>query len=224
MNNAKSFALGLVIAMVLLGFGIAIGQSPIPILGKAQVEIAQEIPILADLLVPTENGGTITTTVPLTLNVNLQISLAGATIAKVAPVTLPTLTPAVKVRDAQSVPGMAGIDELGVPYVLNATSGLVLNKWKAEENDDGGIEYEFTVSTPGKKFSSDVRVNVTYYDSDNKEIASDGVYVISSVDEQDRETRSYSDGFECEWGECAGISERAEYYIITFEVELVDFP
>lgn len=126
--------------------------------------------------------------------------------------------------NAQEPPTFDGTDDLGVPYILIAPDGLALTKWRVVELEDGGINYEFTVSTPGKKFDSDLSVHVAYYASGGDEIAADGALYIDSIDDQDRATRSVSYDFDCKWGECAGIAERAQYYVVTFDVALTDFP
>ena len=41
------------------------------------VDVRQVVPVVADVIVPLEDGTTITATVPLTLNVALQVSLSG---------------------------------------------------------------------------------------------------------------------------------------------------
>ena len=224
MRNLKFFVFGLITAVAAIGFGIAIGQSSVPILGNAQVQISQEIPIVADLLVPTEGGETITTTVPLTIGVNLQVSLSGATVTNIETVAKPTPAPTVQVRDAQNVPGMVGVDALDIPYKLSAPTGLLLDKWEVKETDDGGINYKFQVSSPNMKFDSDLQSRVTYYDSDDNEIGGYGMFYIGSMSGQDRDARSYKNDFDCDWGKCAGVLEKAKYYVITFEVDLIDFP
>lgn len=224
MRNIRYSVLGAIVAIALIGFGAVLGQSPTPLLGKAQVEISQDIPVLADLVVPIGDGESITTSVPLTMSVKLLVSLSGATVTKVEPTAEQVPTPAIEVRDAQSVPGMAGVDELGVPYTLNVPAGLILNKWEVKENEDGGLAYSYEISTPGKKFASDLHVNVSYRGDDDSEIATDGVMIWGAMNSQDRKTRSYTDSFECGWTKCAGITERAKSYVITFEVDLVDFP
>jgi len=222
MTRIRFLALGFISAIALVAFGVAVGQAPLPSLGKTQVQISQEIPIVANLLVPIEGGESITASVPLTMSIDMVVTLSGATVVKVEPAAAPA--PTIKVSDAKSVPGMTGLDSMGIPYVLKAPEGLQLDEWTVKLKDDGGIDYKFKVSTPGKKFDSDMQVDVSYLDDSGTEIAKSGVIIFGSKSGQDRETRSYSNSFDCSWSECAEVPVNAKSYTIAFDVEVVDFP
>lgn len=224
MIRIKLLVFGFISAIALVAFGVAIGQAPLPLLSKTQVQISQEIPIVANILVPIEGGESITASVPLTMSIDMVVTLSGDTVVKVEPVAAPAPTPIIKVSDAKSVPGMTGVDSMGIPYVLKAPEGLQLDEWTVKLKDDGGIDYKFKVSTPGKKFNSDMQVDVSYLDDSGTEIAKSGVIIFGSKSGQDREKRSYSNSFDCSWSECAEVPVNAKSYTITFDVEVVDFP
>lgn len=118
---------------------------------------------------------------------------------------------------------MSAVDNLGMTYTLKAPVGLQLDEWAAKATDDGGAEYWFKVSTPGRKFDGDLKANVSFVDENGAKVASDGVYMLGSKAGQDRATRSYSNSVECRWNNCAGVLDKAETYTVTFDVELVDF-
>ena len=91
------------------------------------VDIQQVVPIFADVVIPLENGNTVTTTVPLTVNVSLQIGLSGIasnsvkiqqkavpTIGVNEPIVVSTSTPTVlatqSIQPAQKVPNTETIE------------------------------------------------------------------------------------------------------------------
>ena len=121
------------------------------------------------------------------------------------------------------VSGMSAVDNLGITYTLKAPIGMQLDEWTGKATDDGGAEYWFRVSTPGKKFDGDLKGNVSFVDELGTEVASDGVFFLGSKSGQDRATRSYSGSIECRWNNCPEVLDKASTYTVTFDVELVDF-
>lgn len=126
MHSFKFFVFGFIAALAGIGFGIAIGQSPVPILGNAQVQISQEIPIVADLLVPTEDGETITATVPLTMSVNLQVSLSGATVTSVQAVVEPTPASTEVTTESPTTTPASNMTSIGEPVTTGNFEYTVL--------------------------------------------------------------------------------------------------
>jgi len=225
MSKMKYFVIGFVFAIGLLGFGIVLAQSSsVPLLGKSVISISQQIPVIADLVIPLDDGDVLTTTVPFTVEVDFAVSISGVTVERIDVEEESVPQPTVEVFDAEKVPGMVDIDELGVPYRLDAPDGLFLDKWNAEEDDEGGIRYSFDVTTPKKKFDSDITVRVSYYDDNEKRLGGSGSNYLFSKSAQDKRTRSYDGRLTCEWGNCAGVIEQASYYIIEIEVDLIDLP
>lgn len=108
-------------------------------------------------------------------------------------------------------------------YTLQAPIGLQLDEWTGKATDDGGAEYWFRVSTPGKKFNSDLKGNVSFVDEAGTDVASDGVFFLGSKSGQDRATRSYSGSIECRWNNCPEVLDKASTYTVTLDVELTDF-
>jgi hypothetical protein len=94
------------------------------------VDIEQEVPVMAEVPMQTDDG-VLTTTVPMTLNLALRVSLTGA------------LTPVVTVkRTAPEVtivePGEEQVDDLGIPYVVEINSpNLTLTEWTTYADVNG---------------------------------------------------------------------------------------
>jgi len=191
------------------------------------VDVQQVVPVLADVVVPLEDGTTVTATVPLTLNVALQVSLSGVVSESVDVVeeTEPEVTIIEPTPNPSTLAtsGATGIDELGISYRVIAPEGVILQEWSAEERENGDLVYDFIISTPGKKFASDVSVIVDYYDEDDKEIGHAKTVFLGSETAQDRE-RIYDGRMSCDWGNCPDVLTTASYYVIEFEVDLIDFP
>lgn len=142
--------------------------------------------------------------------------VAKATIAPTA-VPLPTSATA-------SLPlAMSGVDNLGIPYKLSVPDGLLLDQWKVREPEKGGLAFEFSISTPGKKFNGGLTVIVTYYNSSDEKIGGDGIIIPGAVSGQDR-NRTYTGSFMCDWGSCPDIVGQAAYYALEIEIDLIDFP
>jgi hypothetical protein len=147
-------------------------------------------------------------------------SVGIATVKPLAPAT-PTVTPT---PVPTLPPGMSGVDTIGIPYKLIAPEGVILNEWVATEMGEGGLKFDFSISTAGRKFDSDLTAGVSYYDSSDTEIGSSRTMFLGSMSRQDRDTRTYSSSLECEWGSCPDILDKASYYAIEFDVDLIDLP
>jgi len=120
MRNVKYFVAGFIFAVGLLGFGLAIGQTlNVPLLGKSVISINQQIPVIADLVVPLDDGDMLTTTVPFTVGVDFAVSISGMTVDRIKVEEEVVPQPTVEVFDANSIPGIVGIDAHGVPSDSN---------------------------------------------------------------------------------------------------------
>jgi hypothetical protein len=118
------FFLGFAVSTALLGTGIVFGQTERSMgrLRPVVMDIEQDVPVIADVPVQTSEG-VVTTTVPMTLNLALRVSL---TSALTPVVTVKQTVPEVTVVDS----GDEQVDDLGIPYVVEINSpDLTLTEW-----------------------------------------------------------------------------------------------
>ena len=193
-------------------------------------DISEDIALMLSKGSPVKFSGEIRSA--LNIIGSLQVGLINVTVEPPPPTStpmdtpLPTSTPLATNTPTPpplAISGTTGIDELGISYRMTAPEGIILQEWSAEERENGDLVYDFIISTPGKKFASDVSVTVDYYDEDDKEIGHAKTLFLGSETAQDRE-RIYDGRMSCDWGSCPNVLTKASYYVIEFEVDLIDFP
>ncbi|MEZ4866232.1 MAG: hypothetical protein R3C14_33250 [Caldilineaceae bacterium] len=113
---------------------VALGQSSL--FGLAQpfiVDVNQIVPVMAKVLVPLDEGTIITATVPLTVQVSLQIGIDGLAM----PPIVTQMPPEVSVRDSIQL-GEEKTDDLGHIYVISIDSPIVeITEWTNYISDNG---------------------------------------------------------------------------------------
>lgn len=93
------------------------------------IDVTQAVPAEVTITLPNADGETITTTVPLTVSVNLRVNVSGPQIANV--VALNSITPTIHIVEDGSA-----TDELGLPYeLLPGDENLSLTDWVTFSNE-----------------------------------------------------------------------------------------
>src|SRR5258708_561446 len=114
--NSVSFLAGLVVGCLLFaGVLTAFGQGSL-LTGKAApviVNIQRDIPATTIVSIPSSSGKIITATVPMTVGVNLQVTLNGSALHEIK-VTTPTVPALVTVPEIN----VSQTDALGLPYTV----------------------------------------------------------------------------------------------------------
>lgn len=138
MNSKQGVLLCVLVLMGLIGFSaVTVGQSQkANFIEPLIVDVRQEVPVLANVLVPLEDGHSITTTVPITVQLSLQVSIDG--LAEPAIVTQSPLE--IDVLKPKSTAGKL-IDDLGIPYSLSIdSSALEITEWTVYVDVDGRLQ------------------------------------------------------------------------------------
>ncbi len=113
---------------------VAIGRSsPLRLVHPFVVDVNQIVPVMADVLVPLDDGTTVTTTIPLTVQISLQISVDG--LARPPKVTQTPL----EVNSRNSVQlGEERTDDLGHIYSMSIdTPAVEIIEWTNYISDNG---------------------------------------------------------------------------------------
>jgi len=141
MKSIASFVAGLTVASVLFSALALFAQSDSLSLTQPWViNISQSIPVLADVALSTEEG-VLTSTLPLTVDVALQVRIAGPLSITLASETTPTVTV------AQPSIGQEQNDDLGLTYTLDINSpDLSITEWTAYESSNGWLEFSGEVA------------------------------------------------------------------------------
>lgn len=156
------FVFGLVGATALLWTAVAFGQidSFVGRLRPVVVDIDQEVPVLADVPIQTDDG-VVTTTIPMTLNLALRVSLSSA------------LTPVITVKETMPEvtviePDKKLVDDLGIAYTFEIDSpDLTVTEWTVffDTRDYFHIAGEVYL-VPAAEPVTEVQVLVRFYNSD----------------------------------------------------------
>ena len=67
-------------------------------------------------------------------------------------------------------------------------------------------------------------IGLAYYDENGQNVGGSMSFDFLATMFQDRETRRHDNSFDCEWAYCAGVLDKAKYYTITIDADLVDMP
>lgn len=133
--------------------------------GMAQpilVAIDQTVPADVTLAIPQDDGTVLTTTVPITVGVNLQITIDGAQVV--------AIEPAADVDDADiSVEALPvtddeQVDGAGRTYTVELSEGLVLEQVESGENGLGGISIFGDITNTSDDKADTVAIIATLYD------------------------------------------------------------
>lgn len=132
-------SIGIVMTAAVLLAIVATAQGP-NILSSVRpqvVDVRQSVPIMADVVVPLDNGASVTATVPLTLDIALQIAVSGVV--------------SESVQVARSVPANATGAVVTAPpvssqsqYIVNQAQDLVYEglKWTVKSAENAGAAYD----------------------------------------------------------------------------------
>ena len=154
-----------VASLVIIGVALtAIAQSDTlaGLLNPLVVKIQQTVPIELTVATAQEDGSVITSTVPLTVGVDLAITIQGS---QVVSLTADAGEPTVVV---QALPvGEELVDDSGIPYTLESMDGFVLSQLgsRAWNTDKFGLIGELRNDGNHK---GNVRINLTLYDAVGK--------------------------------------------------------
>jgi len=126
------------------------GQSPTATLAPFLIDLHQQIPTTVTLTL----ADGITTTLPLTLTVNLQLAVTGPTSATITTAT--PLTPSATISPISPIRPITTTDDLGHPYQLTAIDDhLTLTEWTAyqDSNDQLTFAGELQNTSADQRFS-----------------------------------------------------------------------
>lgn len=113
MKSITSFVAGALVAAGLLSAAALFAQgNPLSLTQPLIINIAQSVPVVADVALDTDDG-VITTTLPLTVDVALKIAISGPLSVTVTGETTPTVTA------ARQLVGEEQTDDLGLTYTLD---------------------------------------------------------------------------------------------------------
>lgn len=126
------------------------------------VAIDQTVPADVTLAIPQDDGTVLTTTVPITVGVNLQITIDGAQVV--------AIEPAANADDADiSVESLPVTDDeqadgAGRTYTVELSEGLVLEQVESGENGLGGISIFGDITNTSDDKADTVAIIATLYD------------------------------------------------------------
>ena len=133
--------------------------------GMAQpilVAIDQTVPADVTLAIPQDDGTVLTTTVPITVGVNLQITIDGAQVVAIEPAAdgddADISVEALPVTDDEQVDGA------GRTYTVELSEGLVLEQVESGENGLGGISIFGDITNTSDDKADTVAIIATLYD------------------------------------------------------------
>lgn len=168
MKSILSFVVGFVLAVALLS-SVALFAKDNPLtalLHPIVIDIHQQAPVTASVLVPGAEGNMITATVPLTVNVALQVSVAG--------IFSPTVTgqsePAVSVSVPAPVAPAADelLDAAGIPYSLELPVGIELLNVQSGEVGMGSFQLVGQLRNDTDDSLKYTKIIVSLYDANDQ--------------------------------------------------------
>lgn len=164
---------GVALTLVLILGVAAQSQKVAGIVEPFVVNITQAVPIDLTLAIITESGEKITSTVPITVGVNLQVQVEGSnTIAVQADETQPV---SVAVKQINS--GEENTDDLGIPYTIAVDSNdIEFTEWTTYSDTNDRFNISAVVKqAAGTDPISDIATTVRFFDQDGKLISVDDV-------------------------------------------------
>jgi len=185
---------GVVISAAIFVSAIVFAQDKITALVQPLiVDIQHSVPVLAEVVVPLKDGTTVTATVPLTINVALQVSLSGIVSDSVEVVE--KIEPAVVVSELALVSKQGGsvVQEEELIYdELRWTVDSAENAGQGDDSPDSKFEKRET-----KGMFIIVSFTVENVSNNPKRLRFDwlGPYTISLRDGKDRNFDAYSGNF-----------------------------
>lgn len=181
----KSFISGVVLtASLFLAFAVFAKDGTLATVRPVVVDIQQTVPVLADVVVPLANGERVTTTVPLTVAVNLQVTVSGPISKTVVAKAKPKVSVAVPTPKAPSEQ---------VPVTQDVELLYDQMRWTVTAWRDWGHEYKPDPNGGGYSFTSANRLIAVYFAVENMSDAPRDTrygpgepYDISLKDDKDR--------------------------------------
>jgi len=100
------------------------------------IDVTQAVPIDVTVTLPNADGEPITTTVPLTVSVNLQVRVE-------SPYSVTVITPTTPTVDITPIESAATLtDDLGLPYqLLSIDTGLRIIEWTAYRDSNNNLNF-----------------------------------------------------------------------------------
>lgn len=139
------------LAFALIALGVSAQSDIVARFSPFLVDVTQAIPVEITLTIPNAEGDDIiTTTVPITVNIALQVWVAGPYSATVTTPTTPTVT-AIPIE-----PTINLTDDLGFPYhLVEIDSDLTIKEWTAYRDSNANLNFagELQNSSINKRFS-----------------------------------------------------------------------
>jgi len=167
--------LTLAVALLLVLFTIAVARTGAfaAVLAPLVVTISQQVPV--EILVTTslEDGAILTTTVPITLGIDLAITVAGAQIVSAAAaetVASVSAAPAVAPDDH------ALVDNNDIPYTIEAPAGLVVTQLRTAPDRAGDFSLLGEIRNDTDGSLEFVKVTLTAYAVDGPLLDADFTY------------------------------------------------
>ena len=157
--------LTLAVALLLVLFTIAVARTGAfaAVLAPLVVTISQQVPV--EILVTTslEDGAIVTTTVPITLGIDLAITVAGAQIVSAA--AAETIA-SVSAAPAVAPDDHAFIDNNDIPYTIEAPAGLLVTQLRTAPDRAGDFSLLGEIRNDTDGSLEFVKVTLTAYSVD----------------------------------------------------------
>jgi len=136
--------IGMVIATIVLVSITVFAQAGMAAFVRPLIlDVKQVVPVLADVVVPLEDGTMVTATVPITINVALQVSLSGVVSESVEVVE--ETEPSIEVVQ----PSQEQVDDLGLTYKLIFNPDeFEFTEWLAYESNNGWLSFSGEIAIP----------------------------------------------------------------------------
>ncbi len=155
-----------VASLVTIGVALtAIAQSNAlaGLLNPLIVKISQDVPVELTVATAQDDGSVITSTVPLTVGVDIAITIQGS---QVVSLTAGTGEAAVAV---QALPlGEELVDDSGIPYTLESMDGFVLSQSGGRTGTSDGFFWLLGELRNDGNHEGNVKITVTLYDASGK--------------------------------------------------------
>lgn len=165
------------VLVTLLLVGIAAAQTG-ALAGLAQpllITIDQVVPADVTLAIQQEDGAVLTTTVPITVGVSLQIKIDGAQVVSVAPVA-DAEPAAIDVATAPASAASDQVDAAGRAYTTELPATITLDQVESSLNSLDGIEIIGDITNIGEEETGYVELIFTLYAADGSILGVENTY------------------------------------------------
>lgn len=171
----KVFYAALLSAVLLVGiaFGVTAQNTVGAFFAPFIVDIEQSAPFEISVVAPLEDGEMITATMPMTVNVALQVSVEGPGLATVT--LLDAEAPTVAIAES-TVDGQL-VDASGTPYKVEAPKSLVVLQAQFTKDRYGGYIVIGEVKNVGSSAVRYGKAIVTLYDAETRIVAVETTYL-----------------------------------------------